>query len=99
MTLWSTGRYDLRLSEKGFWRLTVRQFFAMWDRAEKAEQRADFRAGTIAAVIANANRGKDQAPFRSSDFFPSLADGGADSQAGGQTWEQQFAILDMAGRA
>jgi hypothetical protein len=32
----------------------------------------DFRAGQVAAVVANVNRGKETAPFVASDFMPSL---------------------------
>ena len=34
------------------------------------EERADLRAGIIAAVIANTNRGKDQKAFSPTDFMP-----------------------------
>jgi hypothetical protein len=36
------------------------------------EQRADLRAGIIASVIANVNRGKGQKPFTATDFMPYL---------------------------
>lgn len=36
-----------------------------WD-----EERADFRAATIAAIIANVNRGKGAKPFTEYDFMP-----------------------------
>jgi hypothetical protein len=36
------------------------------------EQRADLRAGIIASVIANVNRGKGQNPFTATDFMPYL---------------------------
>lgn len=34
------------------------------------EERADLRSATIACIIANVNRGKDQRPFEVSDFMP-----------------------------
>ena len=34
------------------------------------EERADLRAGIIASVIANANRGKNMKPFEAQDFMP-----------------------------
>lgn len=36
--------------------------------------RADFRAGQIAATLANVHRSKDTEPFQASDFFPTLTD-------------------------
>lgn len=40
-----------------------------WD-----ETRADYRAGTIAAVIANVNRGRGGRTFSARDFFASIPD-------------------------
>jgi len=34
------------------------------------EQRADYRSGVIASVIANTNRGKNAKPFEPKDFIP-----------------------------
>jgi hypothetical protein len=41
--------------------------------------RADFRAGQIAATLANVHRGKETEPFHASDFFSTLADAGRKS--------------------
>lgn len=36
------------------------------------QDRDDLRAGIVAATIANANRGKNQKPYKPSDFMPSF---------------------------
>jgi hypothetical protein len=36
------------------------------------EERADLRAGIVASVIANSNRGKNQKAFKPQDFMPSF---------------------------
>lgn len=60
----------------------------------------DFRAGQIAAVIANANRDRDKRPqpFTASDFMPALAELKRASPAAqpymAPTKEEQSALLD-----
>ena len=34
------------------------------------EERGDLRAGIVASVVANVNRGKNTRPFKASDFMP-----------------------------
>jgi len=38
------------------------------------EERADLRAGIIASVIANVNRGKGHAPYKPRDFMPTFGE-------------------------
>ena len=48
-------------------------FYEWMDYASRnpfGEERADLRAGIIAATIANANRGKGSKRFKPSDFMP-----------------------------
>jgi hypothetical protein len=55
-----------------FWGSTpkrVNRLFAAYARTEKTR---DARVGVVASLIANANRGKHQRPYRPEDFFPSL---------------------------
>ena len=49
---WAQARYDLRLSEREFWRLTPRLFHMLWDRHRSALiHREQLQAWTTAAVI------------------------------------------------
>lgn len=54
---------EMRPSELGMWAA----FYAVdpW-----TEERADLRAGTVAAVIANVHRSRDREPFEATDFMP-----------------------------
>lgn len=70
--LWAIARYDLGLSEQGFAALTPRQFVALQKRLVLKNQALDYRAGVIASIVANCNRGEDTEPFQPSDFFPNL---------------------------
>jgi hypothetical protein len=63
------ARIDLGLSDDEFWRLVPRQYAALLKRRREVNRRADLRAGIVAAVIANAHRGKDSQPFRPKDFM------------------------------
>lgn len=54
----------------------------------ESEKRADFRAGQIAAVVANVNRRKNRKPYRPADFFASLKPARRE-----QTPEEQRAAL------
>lgn len=64
------------MSEDEFWDCTPRQFAARMDEYLEGEKRADYRAGVIAAILANAHRdpkkGK-KSGYKPGDFFPSLA--------------------------
>ncbi len=54
--------------------------------------RDDQRAGTIAAMIANVNRGKGVDPFTWLDFFPQATPQEPKQE---QTWEQMLAIAEI----
>ena len=55
--------------------ITSRQF-AEWMAYAKlepfGEERADLRAGIVASTIANVNRGKNQKPYKPTDFMASF---------------------------
>ena len=62
-----------------------------WD-----ETRADLRAGIIASTLANSHRGKDEAPFRPSDFMPQYGvepDAAVDEDAGIEATQALFAWM------
>lgn len=80
--LWAVGRYDLGLGEEEFWRLSPRQFGALLERHNEEQRKEDWRAGMIAATIANALRGKKGKAYQAEDFMPRKA----------QTWQEQLAI-------
>lgn len=55
------------------------------------ELRADYRAATIACVIANVNRGKGQKAFTLEDFVLKFGEAAPKKQ----TWQEQKAIAMM----
>lgn len=54
----------------------------------------DFRAGLIAAAVANAHRGRKTRPFRPTDFMPHWDEPVQEEQS----WEEQERIMAMWGR-
>lgn len=64
------------------------------------DQRADLRAGVLASLTANANRGKRGKSYQPGDFFPELKDGFSGSSGrvsdpraiwqGFKDWAQSF---------
>ena len=54
------------------------------------EERDDLRMGIVASTIANANRGKNQKPYKPQDFMPSFEP---------ETEEQAAERLDSEGEA
>lgn len=56
-----------------FWRSTPRRVSEFVEAFGVSERALDYRAGVIAAVIANGRRQKGRAPAGPSDFFASLA--------------------------
>lgn len=72
--------------------------FSEWmayDRIEPfGERRADLRAGIVAAVTANAFRGKDSKPFQASDFMPDF-----DKKTKEQSPEEMFNRLRIHAEA
>lgn len=69
----------LSLTRAEFWHTTPREFRAHWDLYVAREQRADYRAGEIAAAVYNAMGGgkKGGGLFTAADIFPALEDGSA----------------------
>lgn len=60
-------------------------------RWEQRERRLDYRAGVVAAVIANANRDpkRRRKPYQPSDFFTSLA-----PPRKAQSWQEQLHMVE-----
>lgn len=52
----------------------MRQFNALVRVHVEQERRQDYRAGLVATLLYNANRGKDSPVRGLADFFPSLRD-------------------------
>lgn len=52
----------------------VAEWQAFYNLELRGEDRADWRAGLIASMIANVNRGKNTDPYSPSDFIPKWAD-------------------------
>lgn len=61
---------DIRTED--FWRLTARELWALMERKRDAEKRADFRAGTVCATMANIHAEKKSHPYTAEDFFSTL---------------------------
>ena len=75
--------------------LTAQQFlrWELYSMFEPfGEERADYRAASIAAVIANVNRSKKQKPYKIEDFL--LKFGEAEPKKK-QTWQEQLAIMKL----
>ena len=68
----AVARFDLGLSLSDFWDLSLVEFMFLLDRMRIRENREDWRAGMVAAVIANVNRdsAKKRDPFKPADFMP-----------------------------
>lgn len=52
------------------------------------EERADLRTAIVACVVANANRSRNQKPFKVNDFMPKFG------PKQPQTWQQQKAMFN-----
>lgn len=61
-------------------------------RQEAEQERADFRAGIVAATIANVNRDRKKRPrpFTPADFMPTVI-----TKKPRQSWEEQLAIVQV----
>jgi hypothetical protein len=70
--LWAFGIYNLHLSDKEFWHLTLAQFDALVSQYLQEQENLDFRAALVCAVLANIHRDpkKRQRPFEAKDFMP-----------------------------
>jgi len=63
------------------------------NKIEPLEYRADLRAGTICAVIANVFRGKGQKSYKPTDFMPETI------KKKPQTWKEQISIVEILNTA
>jgi len=90
----AVARRDLGMTDAEFLASWPAQFWSLWAREAEREQRADYRAGVIAALIFNANRGGENPPPPAApwDFMPSLA--GLKPRERRQSAGEQIAILD-----
>ena len=72
--MWAIGRYDLRLTEDDFQRVSVRRFAALYDRFLSQKQHSDFMVGLLCSVTANFSMGKvpGSEPLQPDDFVPWL---------------------------
>ena len=70
LTAWAFGRYDLGLTEEEFWSLTPREFVALKERHEEAQEWEDYRAGVVACTIVNMLKAKSSKTYKPEDFMP-----------------------------
>lgn len=70
--MWAFGRYDLNLSEDGFWSLTLKELSALADRHKANEQWLNYRSAQICYVLANIWRGKNSKIYKLEDFMPGI---------------------------
>ena len=87
--------------------MSVRRAMAEIDSAEfsewlayyrldpQGEDRADLRAGIVAATVANVSRGRGAKALKPKDFMPEFGE----SAKPAQTWKQQKAIFKAAAAA
>lgn len=57
------------MSDELYWRLTLEEVSAVLKQRQTEEQRADLRAGLVAATVANVHRRKGQRAIQPRDFF------------------------------
>jgi len=82
------GRYDLGLTEEGFWRLTLREFNALVERYIINHDWLNYRVALVCSILANTARDpkKKPSPFVPDDFMPK-------KEQRQQTAEQMFAFV------
>jgi len=70
--MWSFGVYNLRLSDREFWNLTLAQFDALVRRYKDEQRRSDYRSAMICSILAEINRDRKRRtkPFSPEDFMP-----------------------------
>jgi hypothetical protein len=79
----------LHLSDEEFWQLTFTEFDALCERFKVEQEREDWRAGLICAVLANIHRSKDTKPYKPQDFMPN----GSTKDKEAQTPEQMAHLM------
>lgn len=67
---WPLARVSLHMSTAEFWETTPRELLALYDKFLWHLENTDFNFATIAQVIANCNRGKNQKAYKAHDFMP-----------------------------
>lgn len=72
--MWAFGRLDLGLSDAEFWDSTIEEFTALANRHKERERMLNYRAGVIASMIYNVNRGKTQEALKPLELFESPAE-------------------------
>lgn len=72
--------YDFGITEEQFLQLTPAKFAALSERHDYSVHQAEFRAGLICSIIANANRDekKRPQPYTAYDFVPRYDEGDDD---------------------
>jgi hypothetical protein len=71
MGLWSSARYDLRLTEAEFWKMTDRQLAALMRRRRVEIESRQYQAGILASTFANFSMAHPKEPLSPEDFMPS----------------------------
>jgi len=83
------------LSEEEFRKLNLKQFDALlkrkYENKKNEKKKADYRAGIVAATIANVFRDKKQKPFKPDDFMP--------KEKKKQDWQTQLQVVEMLNKA
>jgi hypothetical protein len=66
------GRYDLHLSEREFWQLTLRELNALIERHNNHEEWLNYRAALTPSILAEVHRDKKKkpTPYTPADFMP-----------------------------
>ncbi|MCL5290562.1 MAG: hypothetical protein M1489_05995 [Firmicutes bacterium] len=86
------------MSERDFWRLTLRQFDALVSRHMASQEREDYRAGMICAILANIHRDekKRRQPFTPLDFIPGRTRGRVQAPQTPEDMLQTVKLLNAA---
>lgn len=62
----------MRIDEEKFWRVTLRQFYALMKRHSFRQQREQLLVGLLASVTANYSMNGPKEPLCAADFVPGL---------------------------
>lgn len=85
------ARYDLRLTDGEFLRLTPAQFRALFERRLVDLEEQDSHAALVCTLLANIHRGKNKRPFKIEDFMPQRR--GNRTVRREQTWQEQLEMV------
>ena len=69
--MWSSARYDLRLSDDDFYSLTPRQFDALLKRKKAETVANEFLVAQLTSWVANTGFRTTEKPTKPQDFMPS----------------------------